>query len=573
MARSHPQPLSLRALLVLAGAACVLLAQQPPVENEAAQQFYGEINVHVVNLEVFAADRSGHPVTDLTRDDFEVEVDGRQVPITNFYAEINGRERSQPATESTGRESATTAPAPTVPAHEETPVPPDRQLHIVIYVDNFNLRPVDRNRVLRALERFVYTYQRPGTQMMLVSYDHQLNITQPFTSDAREIVDGAVALEKHTGQALDRDAERRRAIDEIEQAKTPSSAVVVAESYADRLQTELKLPIEALRNLMEPLSGLPGRKALLYISNGLPKTPGEDLFYLIDEKFPRQHVRTQAMVYDMDHTYRELAQSANRAGVTFYTLDAGGLASFDSLSAASGGSARGGSYVVVDSVNKANFQAPMQSLAHDTGGFALTNSNNVELPLDQLAQDFSSYYSIGINAPSDAGMRFHKVKIDVKRRGVVLRYRKGFQYLSLLDRLGHGVTAALTLNQEVNPLDARIVFGKATPQDGESTLVAVQVQIPIGQLTLVPVEKSYLGRVRVAVQVADAEGRLSAPTWSEPLQLKIPATEVDHAKGQNMTYDVQLAMRPGDQKIAVGVVDMLSGTLSFTTTRVNVPAD
>lgn len=562
----------LRTLCFAAGLLIVArlgVSQQDASGDHPSQEFFGAVNVHVVNLEVFASDRAGHPVTDLKKDDFEVEVDGKPVPITNFYAEVNGKERGE-------AQSPKAAPPPTPAAPsspvEPTEIPPDRQLHIVLYVDNFNLRPVDRNRVLRSLERFVYTYQRPGTQMMVISYDHQLNITQPFTSDAREIVAAATTLEKHSGEAVDRDADRRQAIDDIEQATTASSAVIVAESYADRLQTEIKAPIDALRGLMEPLSGLPGRKALVYISNGLPKTPGEDLFYLVDEKFPNQHVRTEAMIYDMAQTYRELAEEANRAGVTFYTLDAGGLANFDSLSASEGGSVSGGSFVVVDSVNKANFQAPMQSLAEDTGGFSLTNSNNVELPLNQLAEDFSSYYSLGIDASSDEGLRFHKVKIDVKRKGVVLRYRNGFQYVPLPDRLNHGVTAALTLNQATNPLDARVVFGKATPQEGGSTLVAVQVRIPIGRLTLVPLQKSYLGRVRVAVQVADENGGLSSPTQSQPLQLSIPLADLDHAKRQYMTYDVQLAMRPGTQRVAVGVVDMLSGTLSFSTSTVDVPA-
>lgn len=549
------------------------LPQDDTSADQPSQEFFGTVNVNVVNLEVFASDRSGKPVTDLTKDDFQVELDGRPVPITNFYAEVQGAERGKTTKTQAAPSSPTPSAATPPPPLAGAEVPPNQQLHIVLYVDNFNLRPVDRNRVLRALERFVYTYQRPGTQMMLISYDHQLNIMQPFTSDARDIVDAAVKVEKRTGQALDRASERRRAIDDIQKAKQASDAIVAADSYADRLQTELRAPLAAMQQLMEPLSGLPGRKALVYISNGLPKTPGEDLFYLIDERFPHEHVLTQSMVYDMGRTYREIAEAANRAGVTFYTLDAGGLATFDSLSAEEGGSVTGGSFVALDSIHRANFQAPMQSLAEDTGGFSLTNSNNVELPLDQLAQDFSSYYSLGINAPPDGGLRYHKVAVKVRRNGVKLRYRDGFQVVDLNDRLSNSVTAALTLDQTDNPMKATVVFSTVTPQKDGSTLVPIQVRIPIGNLTLIPAEKVLVGRVKVAVQVADADGRLSSPIESQPLQLAIPTADVDKARGQYMTYDVSLAMRTGEQKIAVGVIDLISGDLSFFTTGVDVPGN
>lgn len=54
--------------------------------QEPASDFFEEIEVNVVNVEVFVTDKKGNPVTDLTAEDFEILEDGKPVTITNFYA-------------------------------------------------------------------------------------------------------------------------------------------------------------------------------------------------------------------------------------------------------------------------------------------------------------------------------------------------------------------------------------------------------------------------------------------------------------------------------------------------------
>ena len=68
------------ALPLLAGAMCLRATENPPVPA-----FSEQVEVNVVNLEVFATDRNGQPVTDLKPEDFTVLEDGRPVPVTNFF--------------------------------------------------------------------------------------------------------------------------------------------------------------------------------------------------------------------------------------------------------------------------------------------------------------------------------------------------------------------------------------------------------------------------------------------------------------------------------------------------------
>ena len=79
---------SLVALGLFALSALPLAAQAPARDDS----FGEEIQVNVVNLDVFVSDKQGKPLEGLQASDFTVTEDGKPVKITNFY-----REKHQPA--------------------------------------------------------------------------------------------------------------------------------------------------------------------------------------------------------------------------------------------------------------------------------------------------------------------------------------------------------------------------------------------------------------------------------------------------------------------------------------------
>lgn len=564
--------MSWRSHVVASLTVCAL--QLPPgvaapqtAEDESPREFFDSLQVNVVNVEVFVEDRKGDPVTDLSREDFELLVDGRPVPISNFYASTEEVLTGRPQAGQTS-EPQQTAPVIREQARADRA---KRQNQLIFYVDNFNLRPTDRNRVLRYLQRFVSRAALAGTEMMLMTYDHSLSVRQPFTADPRLIVDAALDAEQLSGLAVGRDADRRIARGEIDDAHDELAALSAASAYADAHMTELAAPLEALSDLMEPLSGLSGRKALVYISSGLPKRVGEDLFVLVENRFPESRARMRSFLYDLTPKYRNLVLAANTAGVTLYALDATGLQSFESLSAAEGGSIEGGSYVEIDSVYQANLQAPLQQLAVGTGGRALTNSNNLELMFGQLQQDLTTFYSLGYRAsPGDEG-RYKDIEVKVDRPRVRVRHREGSRVLSQERKLEQGLIAALQLGQGVNQFDVHPVVGDAASGPDNNFRVPLDVRIPLSRVTLAPNGDQWLGRVVIGVRAMDESGRMSEISRSQPLELRIPATEYDAAMRQYVTWSVELLMRKGRQRVAIGVADLLSGQLGFTTDAVAVP--
>src|SRR5579885_1855614 len=144
-----PQVLALSLLLAAAPAA----AQTQP----GPAPFLEQVEVEVVNVDVHVTDRSGRPVLGLAKRDFELLEDGKPVRITNCEALGDDRPAAQqepraPAKPpAAGTAAKTGAPAPAGaagPAEEQ-------RFHLVIYIDDFNLRPAHRARALAALRKLV----------------------------------------------------------------------------------------------------------------------------------------------------------------------------------------------------------------------------------------------------------------------------------------------------------------------------------------------------------------------------------------------------------------------------------
>src|SRR6185295_9697143 len=137
------RPLALLSFTFAGLAPLALIAAAPP-KPPAAQSLtaFGEtVEVNVVNVDVYATDKQGHRVTDLKQADFEVLEDGKPVPITNF---------TMPG-------AAAPAAAPSAAADTAVAVPraPEDAWNLVVFVDDFNVQPAHRARVLQQLRGFL----------------------------------------------------------------------------------------------------------------------------------------------------------------------------------------------------------------------------------------------------------------------------------------------------------------------------------------------------------------------------------------------------------------------------------
>ena len=543
----------------------------PPAEaGEAAEPerlFFDRTDVNVVNIEAYVTDKKGEPVAGLTRDDFEIYENGRPMEVTNFYAVAGGR----PAA---GADPPAELPEGAEPVHpgrlDLIPVPEEHRLHLIIYVDNYNLRPATRNRVLHRMHGFLREELGREDRIMVVSYDRSLHVRAPFTTDRLAVAGALEQLEGLSGIAVLRDSERYKALSEIEDSRSAVEAMQHARFFAESVYTETRFTLRALSDHVGALSGLVGRKAILYVSDGLPLYPAEDVFLQVDELFRDGTGRVEVYNYDLTSDFRELVAKANAGGVTFYTLDASGLQTHDSISAEFGGTVQGGGRAFIDSVKTANLRAPLHLMADDTGGRSIIGTNAVEAGLERVASDFDNYYSLGYQPGHQGDGRYYKVEVKVRGKGLKVRHRSGYRDRTNEARLTDGSIASLLFGFEPNPLGVRLHFGSSSPTGDGNYHLPLSVRLPLGNLTLAPVEEAWVGRLQVSVVVRDEQGRISPVRQQEPLTVRIPAAEIDRARQQYFTYDLTLAVRRGHVDVAVGVRDEIGAEISFLRENVRV---
>jgi len=560
-------------------------AQEPPTTNDPPEvvgglAFIDEVELTVVNIDVFVTDKSGQPVTDLVLDDFVVLQDGKRRQLSHFalYTEevISRIVRN-------AEDASMAAPLPTPRALAAEPVttlrPGVKPVYIVLFIDNENLRPMDRNRVLGQIRRFLAEVMYPHVQVMVVTYQRSLKVEQPFTNNSKEISDALRAVRGMNATRGTQDTERKNILREfaaLQQQGTKGTEQDRMElegrilSFADVVENELDFAINAVRESTAALSGLEGRKYLFHISSGLPMVPAKDLLYQLGTTF--EQTPTLAMESRLNHRrhYRALASAANSQGVTFYTIDASGMGGAgDSISAEYAGATdpiTAGLYVI-------NQQEPLQYIADRTGGRAILGVNDVTSGLEQFRQDLFSYYSLGYTISGSGTDKIHRLEVELPGHpGYKLNYRRNFVEKSLESKVQDRVLSGLTFDLDDNPMAVSVDTGTAAPASDDRSILPVEIGFPFDSIALVPEGEDYVGRVVVFVAVRDEKGRQS-DLQRRDHEIRIPQGNFEAHHNDRSVFELPLLMRPGSVRIVIGVMDRLTRQTSYSTIHRTVSSD
>ena len=569
-----PTPKSTAFLAALLVSSSALLAQ--PAEPRAGQKtdntenadvvsdkvYFERIEVSVVNVEVYVTNKKGEPVMGLDPSDFEILEDGEPQEVTHFYAIERGRPRRDLVLAAETGDGAA-APETATDAAIVAPPPEDQVLRLVVFFDNLHTRPQNRNKVIRNVTGFLRRILNEGDEAMLVTFDRGIHVRHAFTRDLDSFGDALTEIETLNSFYPQKLTERSDALKRLEKATDALDGENQIDFYAKSTYYDVEQTINGLREIISSMAGLAGRKALLYVSDGLQMTAGEELFHFLGRKFPNSFSgNLLATRYRARRQFRELTSRANANGVTLYTLEAAGLRTRSSLSAEHAGS-YDTTYVELDAIHDLSLEEPLMMMAEDTGGLAALNTNNIDGALDRVAEDFENFYSLGYMPVHARPGEYHKIEVKVKEgRGLNVRHRTGYRDKMPSTKVYEGTLATLLYGAEQNPLEVRLVFGQPRTSAKGKPIMPVEVKIPIGKLALLPRETIHQGRVQVAVGVIDADGGLSAVEQQE-IPVNIPDADLETARQQVFTYAAELLMKPGSHRIAVGVRDDFSGETSF----------
>jgi VWFA-related protein len=399
------------ALMLVAAFTSALVAQQAPAQKPPP--FASGTQVVQVDVRVF--DKSGHFVTDLKAEDFEIREDGVAQPIVSMTLVASG-------TVAPPRPSAP-APAPSAPS---APLAPS----IWVFVfDTLHLSPGGLHNTQKAVEDFLRTKFRDGdlggviadgrmannrmtsvrqellkavTDIRLPNstfeYQNQMTREWPRILDEFEayriaVLNDASALQQVMARACAEDPGACKAPPDM-QIRSKSQDIVRAAA------TGTQFTLTVVRGLANGLARMPGPKTVVFISDGF-------------------------VVQNEEAGLRDATAVANRAGAHFYTIDARGL---NKGSASSAIIDQPAAVFNAGPANRFDMQSDAtNALAIDTGGMAIRNENNFGRALDLIQQDAGTYYVIGytpVNQTFDG--KYRKIETSVNRSGMKVRARRGY---------------------------------------------------------------------------------------------------------------------------------------------------
>lgn len=570
--------LAILALVVAAGTGRAEEPTPTPTPGPAAGAgFHEEVQVTVVNVDVYVRDRDGDPVTGLSRADFAVTQDGVDMDVTNF-AVLNRKVFEQ---RYSAGATAATLPTPT-PAATAADLPPIQPIWMVLYIDNENIHPLHRNRVLRQVREFVVENLHPPVQMMVVSYQRSLKVLQPFTEDSRAVNSALREVTTYTGARVERDNTQRDLIDDMMEADpnshggasgTGNQTGAMASMYqrvmafADEQTNDLRFTLDALEQVVAMLSGLEGRKSIVYISSGLPMTPGIGLMHQYATTFHDNSILSRRSRVDRTRDYRSLTSTANGQEVTFYTVDASGLNALEGFSAED----RYGMDPTASSIGSRDLQNSLRYMADATGGLAIVNTNDISGGLTRIRDDLFNYYSIGYRIVASGQDRVHRIQVEVPgHKDYDVRFRQRFVEKSYETKIQDRVFSALMVDIDENPFDLELTAGEPAPASGKRWTVPLHLSFPLDRLTLLPVGKEYLATVTLFVGARNSEGQQSEIQRQEH-QIRIPAADIDEARAKRFGIDQQLLLDEGSHRVSIGLMDTVSREASYAQANLTVP--
>lgn len=542
--------LALCALLLAFGAVPVTAQGGAAAGNAPADGGFSEvIDVRVINLEVVVEDKDGVRVHDLKPEDFELLVDGSEVPIEYFTEVIGG---VAVARQGDGTDATVPAQVPGEPVSTS----------YLLFIDDYFSIARDRDRVLDNLVEQLPNI-RSQDQMAVVAFDGKgVEMLSNWTSSVNALTRTLKEAQRRDAGGLLRLAERRtfRSEDELiaEGLSVSGGTTGVTalgdlspqeEFYARLLAGQVERGIMAATATLRSFAQPPGRKVMLLLSGGWPADP---VHFVVTDPV---RASTQTRVSRDGQLLGPLVETANRLGYTLYPIDVPGIeptgvdASVSTLDVASFRQYAGG-------IREQEHQATLYRLAKQTGGKALVNSLRNDA-LERVVADIQSYYWIGFTPNWQGDDSVHDVQVSVRGTKYDIRTRENFSDLSRSTEIDMMVESTLRFGGAPGgiPLTAEVGRGKSAGWGKRE--VPLRVGIPLDALTFLPTAEGYQARAEMRIAVLDEAGE-TADIPVIPLQLTAKSPPTD---GEMLPYETALKMRNKRHDLVVSIYDNASGRI------------
>ncbi len=563
------------ALALTALASAGLPAQQFPPDTSRPR--FGTSTAAVV-VDVIVRDKKGNPVTDLTRDDFELFENGTPQAIADFEAVIPGSVGEPPE----GAKAATTL------TPDSSPVPGADTLQgqsVVAVVFDW-LTEQSRVEAWKAASTLTGQLGENDYAGVFV-VDELLRPLVPYTRDVvalQRAFDAAVrrprpGASRESGP-LSTGLVQQDDLPVVAGAESPTGSEVATTGggFADAAVAAMVASLMrwdayigrnrqgwmvsgGLTTLVREMGHMPGRKTIVLFSEGLELT---------------EATKSQ---------FDALEGLANRNNVAFYTIDAAGLRvhsrqrlTAQQLPEAGENFATGISNDPTARNAELLWKDPsggLEPLAERTGGFHIRDTNDLKGGFARVNSDRQYHYLLAYSSSNPRlDGTFRKIDVKVRRPGVRVRARSGYFASPTMvptDTRAYEATllAALKKSPEPHtfPFQPRAV---STPIHGQPGLVSLIAAVPGHAFEFHQDAARYNGQALVLARVVSGGGEVLA-TQSQMYELNGTADKLDALKQGGILFFRTPEVSAGTHTVEWVVRDGISGRTSVMRSRVDVP--
>lgn len=588
MDRNHPFPK--RCLLTLL---LILVALSPQVRGQESQKQkepQGEDVIRVytdlVQTDVMVFDKQGHFVNGLKREDFALSVDGKPQPIEFFDRVTAGSTTEEAQLAALRGKTANNTSAPTA----------DRGRTILFYVDDFHLSPGNLVFLRKALLKFIDNDLGQNDEAVITSASGQIGFLQQLTDNKTVLREAVARIKARPNPVQDRERpiiteyqallidRNPAAISRItggipdlltyfvqktveETGETREAAEIHVRGRARTILQQGALittnVLSAFDSLVKTTSELPGRKLAFFVSDG----------FFLDTRNS-----------DAPQRLEQITRTAARNGVVVYSLDARALTT---------GLPSAGDEVEIDpsgtlareTVGELSASRDaMATLAVDTGGRTIFNTNDFEAGLVRAVKETSDYYLLAwrANHEMQTARKLPRIQVSVLNRPeYTVRLHHGFREATPTKK--PEMTAAKEKSGTEKPAEGKLresLLGiypnkdlpvaldlqyQNTPDKG--MVLTTTMQVPADSLSLTSGNEKQSALVDIAGLVYDNQGKVKANFVQR-------GTLTSRSSGQDydaLTFSYSSPLPPGLYQVRIGARDISSGRTGSVFQWIEIP--
>jgi VWFA-related protein len=330
------------------------------------------VDVKVVTLPVTVRDKKGKIVRDLTKDDFELEEDGKPQPIRYFSQETN------------------------------------LPLTVGLLVDTSMSERDNMDKERSASRSFLdQMITRPADRAFVIHFDREIELLQDLTSDHAK-------LEKAVGEI-----DTQQSVENTQTSDQDSGQHRTRGGGGTKLYDAIFLACDEITKKQT------GRKAIVVLTDGEDRGSQETMNSAIESA-----QKAETVVYTIyiggheDHDYQ------NNPGMGRHGGMGGGYpgGGYPGSRYPGGGYPGGGNYPRGQQENRPNGKKILQEIAAQTGGrfFEAKKKDSVDDIYAQIAEELRTQFMLGYTPPKDQSSGYHSIHLTAKKKDLTVQTRAGY---------------------------------------------------------------------------------------------------------------------------------------------------